>query len=294
MSKSPLVSVLITVFNREKYVAETITSILASRFSDFEIVIVDDQSSDNSRDIVRSFLSQDSRIRFFENDANLGDYGNRMKAASLAIGTYLKYLDSDDLIYKHSLDVMVDAMEQYPDCALGISHSAAEDTQPYPWRLTPKEVFEKHFLKRGCIGCGPSGAIIRKDAFLQEGGFNKSWGVLSDTELWLRLASKSPIALLPPGLVWWRRHEGQEFSKGNAKETYLHLGHKLNMESLSASHCPLDDELRQRAVARCKQHHARKLLSLAIRNFQFRQTWNLFRDSQLTLLDLLGGIRKYQ
>lgn len=282
------------MFNREKYVAETITSILGSTFSDFEIVIVDDQSSDNSRNIIRSFLSQDSRIRFFENESNLGDYGNRMRAASLATGKYLKYLDSDDLIYKHSLDVMVDAMEQYPDCVLGLSHNPAEDAQPYPWRLTPKDVFEKHFLNRGCIGCGPSGAIIRKDAFLKEGGFNKSWGVLSDTELWLRLASKSPIVLLPPGLVWWRRHDGQEFTRGNAKDAYLRLGHKLDMESLSNSRCPLDDKQRQSALARCKQHHARKLLSLAVREFQFAHAWDLFRNSQLTFSNLLGGLRKYQ
>lgn len=294
MSHPPLVSLLVTVYNREKYVTATIESVLTSRFSDFELIVVDDKSSDRSAEIVRSFLAKDRRIRFVENKVNLGDYGNRMKAAGLATGKYIKYLDSDDLLYVHSLDVMVDAMERYPDCAVGLSHSAAEETEPYPWRLTPAEAYQKQFLGRGCFGCGPSGAIIRREAFEMSGGFDKSWGVLSDTELWLRLTIHNPLVLLPPGLVWWRRHEDQEYTKGNAKETYLRLGHKLNMKALDAESCPLDSELRIKAAERCKQHFARKILSLATREWQFSTAMKLYRDSNLNTLDLLSGFRVYR
>ncbi len=290
----PTLSLLVTVYNREKYVAATIDSVLASRFTDFELIIVDDRSSDTSPDIIESYLAKDSRIRFIRNEKNLGDYGNRMKAASMAVGKYIKYLDSDDLLYPHTLDVMADAMEQFPDSVLGLSHNVSEDDKPYPWQLLPIEAFQKQFLGRGCFGCGPSGAIIRRDKFQESGGFDKSWGVLSDTELWLRLSARNPIVLLPPGLIWWRRHEDQEFSKGNAKETYLRLGFKLNMKSLESESCPLDSIQRKKAVERCKQHHARKLLSLATRERDPRTALKLYRDSKISVFDLFRGFRSYR
>ncbi len=82
----PLVSVLITVFNRECYLAAAVDSVLAQTMQDFEIVIVDDCSTDGSVDIARAYAARDPRIRFFRNDRNLGDYPNRNKAAGLATG----------------------------------------------------------------------------------------------------------------------------------------------------------------------------------------------------------------
>ena len=215
----PAVSVLITVFNREQFLAATLQSVLDSSYEDFEVIVVDDCSTDRSWEVSASFVAVDSRVRAVRNERNLGDYGNRMKAASLACGTYLKYVDSDDLIYPHTLNVMVDAMERNNSVALALSHSLPEDEEPYPWILTPTESFRKHFLGRGCFSCGPTGAIIRRSAFDKVGGFRKEWRVLSGIDFWLRLGARWPVALLPPGLVWWRRHEGQEFSSNGAELT---------------------------------------------------------------------------
>jgi glycosyltransferase involved in cell wall biosynthesis len=290
---SPLVSVLVTVYNRETFISDTVKSILDSTFTDFELIIVDDCSKDRSAEIAQAFEKTDHRIRFIQNAANLGDYGNRMKAASIANGKYIKYVDSDDLIYNHSLKLMVEAMERYDDCVLGLSHGAAEDERPYPWRLSPAESYEKHFLKRGCFGCGPTGAIIRREEFLKADGFNRKWGVLSDTELWLRLAARHSIVLLPPGLVWWRRHDGQEFTKDNAKEVYLNLGHQLEMRALNPASCPLSADLTSKALQRSKQHYARKLLAVALKQRHPILAVKLFRDSQLRLSDLLLGVKAY-
>ena len=110
----PCVSLLVTVFNRAGFLEQTLQSILASDFRNFEVVVVDDCSTDQSLKIAESIAREDSRIRLIQNEQNLGDYGNRAKAASLARGTYLKYVDSDDLIYPPTLQVMVDAMEKNP------------------------------------------------------------------------------------------------------------------------------------------------------------------------------------
>src|SRR6187200_3447154 len=117
---SPLVSVLMTSFNREKYIAEAIQSVLDSEYRNFELIIVDDASKDKTIEIARSFERTDNRIKVSQNSKNLGDYPNRNKAASLASGKYLKYVDSDDKINKNCLSVMVAGMEKFPEAALGL------------------------------------------------------------------------------------------------------------------------------------------------------------------------------
>jgi glycosyltransferase involved in cell wall biosynthesis len=95
---NPTVSVLVTVYNREAYLAACLDSILASTWQDFEVVVVGGRSTDGSVSVAENYAVRDPRIRFFRNEKNLGDYSNRMRAAELAKGKYLKYVDSDDLI----------------------------------------------------------------------------------------------------------------------------------------------------------------------------------------------------
>jgi glycosyltransferase involved in cell wall biosynthesis len=285
----PMVSILVTVYNREAYLEATLRSILASSFTDFEVIAVDDCSRDQSVQIARKVASEDARLKVYENEVNLGDYGNRMKAASLASGKYLKYLDSDDLIYPHSLGVMTAALDANPTVSLALSHSLPDDEQPYPWVLSPRDAYRKQFLGRGCLSCGPSGAIIRRTAFEEVGGFREEWRLLSDINLWLRLAAHWPVALLPPGLVWWRRHEGQEFSGMNSRLFYLERGFELEKQILRSSECPLNETEIAFSESRARKRHARKLLSLGLKGRQFRTAWRLFGESGLTVSELLGG-----
>jgi glycosyltransferase involved in cell wall biosynthesis len=294
MSVTVGVSVLVTVYNREAFLAETLESILGSTFDRWEAVVVDDCSTDGSMRIAEEFARRDSRFRVFRNDANLGDYANRNRAASLAAGKYLKYLDSDDLIYRHSLEVMVESMESSPDATLALAHSAPEAESPYPWRLSPEQAYRKEFLERGCLSCGPSGAIMRREAFDTVGGFRNEWGVISDIDLWLRLAARWCVVLLPPGLVWWRRHEGQEFTAGNAALEYLEKGFRLGLDALASPSCPLPSLDRDAARMRVRQHHARRLLALAMKSRQPRIAWRLFRASGLTWRELGRGFQRYR
>jgi glycosyltransferase involved in cell wall biosynthesis len=282
-----------TVFNRQKYVSSAIQSVLNSSFSDFEFIIVDDCSTDASPHIVSELANRDNRIHYHENTKNLGDYGNRAKAASLAKGKFLKYVDSDDLIYPHTLQIMVDAMNSCPEAGLALSHSLSEAEQPYPWVLSSEDAWREQFLSRGCLACGPTGAIIRRDVFEMVGGFRKEWGILADIELWLRLSALRPIVLIPPGLVWWRRHDGQEYSSSDAGFNYLVKGHQLTLESIQSDYCPLAAKERRIAIQRATQHHARKLLSLLIRERKVLPFWKAFKSSRLSWLNLLSGLKSY-
>lgn len=161
-----------TAFNREKYIAEAIESILTSTFKDFELIIVDDCSKDATVEIARSYEELDQRVKVFVNDKNLGDYPNRNKAASYASGKYIKYVDADDYIYPNGLEIIVNQMEKFTDAAVGLFSLPQNIQKPFPILLSPREVYLYNFFGQGLFHKAPLSAIIRKDAFDQVGGFS--------------------------------------------------------------------------------------------------------------------------
>jgi glycosyltransferase involved in cell wall biosynthesis len=235
---NPLVSVLMTSYNREKYISEAIESVLLSTYKNFELIIVDDCSTDKTVDIASEYHSKDKRIQVHINEKNLGDYYNRNKAASFAKGKYIKYVDADDIIYSHGLEVMVHSMEKYPNAALGIQCNIREDILPYPILFTPRETFKEHFLKRGVLLSGPTGAIIKKDIFDKVGGFSGA-RYIGDTELWLKLSSKHEIVKFQPSLIWWRIHPDQEINKERKTFETTFLRYQLDKTYIVSDSCPL-------------------------------------------------------
>src|SRR5512142_3065348 len=107
---APKVTVLMTAYNRASLIASSIESVLAQTFTDFTLIIVDDGSTDGTVDVARRYEAVDSRVRVVVNERNLGDYGNRNHAATFVQTPLFKYLDSDDLMYPHCLQVMVPMM----------------------------------------------------------------------------------------------------------------------------------------------------------------------------------------
>lgn len=257
----PLVSILTTVYNREKYLAACIESVLASSFQDWEMIIVDDQSKDNSVAIAQEYAAQDRRIQVYVNKTNLGDYPNRNQAAAYAKGTYLKYLDADDLIYPHGLQIMVQTMEAHPECALGISQEVAEDLKPYPFVMTPAETFQREFLQRGVLGLGPTATIIRRVMFENLGGFTGT-RYIGDTELWYQLAMCHPVVKMVPGLTFWRQHDDQEITKGQDSYFYLENTYKHHVLTLKHSDLPLNFSERQLAMVKLRNRFSRNILRL--------------------------------
>src|SRR5262245_32512875 len=135
----PGVSILLTSFNREDFLAASIESVLAQSFGDFELLIVDDRSTDATVEIARKYEHLDSRVRLVINERNLGQFANRNHSASLASAPLLKFHDSDDLMYPHCLSVMVPAMRSMPQAGFGLSNSQAWPGGPVPMFLTPRQ-----------------------------------------------------------------------------------------------------------------------------------------------------------
>lgn len=288
MNNVTLVSILTTVYNREKYIAACIESVLASNFQDWELIIVDDQSKDQSVAIAKRYATKDSRISVYVNAQNLGDYPNRNKAASYAKGKYIKYLDADDLIYPHGLEIMVQTMERFPECALGISQEVAEDLKPYPFVMTPKETFQREFLQRGVLGLGPTGTIIRKDAFEKVGGFTGT-RYIGDTELWYALAMRYPVLKMVPGLTFWRQHDDQEITKGQDSFFYLENAFKHEVATLQHPNLPLSEGERQMALNIVHKRFSRNLLHL-VKQGRFKTANNIRKSCDISWIKVLQSV----
>jgi glycosyltransferase involved in cell wall biosynthesis len=211
----PLVSVLMTAYNRERYISEAIDSVLASAYPHFELIIVDDGSKDNTVSIARKYAVQDKRITVYVNERNLGDYPNRNRAASYANGEFIMYCDSDDTFLPSTLQDCVSEMLQHPEVSFGMYwlHSKIA-----PFVLAPETAIHQHFFECPFLYIGPGGTIIRRAFFEEIKGFPEKYGPANDAYYNLKCSARTPILMLPFEFVVYRRHEGQEINN-----TYSYL-----------------------------------------------------------------------
>jgi glycosyltransferase involved in cell wall biosynthesis len=252
---TPLVSVLLTAWNREKYVGEAIEHVLAQTFSDFELIITDNASTDGTVDIIRQYAAKDSRIRYYVNEANLGDYPNRNRAASYARGKYLKYTDSDDVLYEHALQVMVSAMKKFPEAGFCIC-TQQDPERPYPVIISGRQAYLENFYGYNHFGVAPGSAIIKREAFEAVGGFSGK-RLIGDNELWFKLATHYSMVKIPGGLYWDRNHGDQERFTTYADQNYRKLRHMVMLEAFANKDCPLTEE-EKKIILKKVAHNDRK------------------------------------
>ena len=283
------VSILTTVYNREKYIAACIDSVLASSYHDWELIIVDDVSTDTSVAIAKSYEQKDARIKVYVNAQNLGDYPNRNKAASYAKGKYIKYLDADDVIYPHGLEIMANTMEQFPEAALGISQKVAEDVKPYPFVMQPKETFKREFLMRGVLGLGPTGTIIRRDVFEKLGGFTGT-RYIGDTELWYKIALTHPVVKIEDDLIFWRQHDDQEITKGQKSFFYLENSYINALKTLNDPLFTFTKDEITLAKRKLQRRFSRSILRLILIERKPNTALRIMKNCQVSVLDLLVSI----
>ena len=256
MEKDPFISVLMTAYNRQKFIGAAIESVLASTYTNFELLVLDDCSTDDTVLIAKKYALNDARIKVYVNDKNLGQFKNRNKAAFLAKGAYLKYVDSDDLIYPHSLGVMVDAMLKFPDAGLGFCHTIGESDQPFPYLIDSIEAYRKHYFESGLLYTGPIGLIIKTEAFKKVNGFEE-FGMPSDNHFSLKIAASYRVVAMPRDLFWWRNHkEGRAFDDSTSlKNIFDH--YNFNRDVLQSDNCPLTGEEKSIAILSGKKNFCR-------------------------------------
>lgn len=285
--KKPLVSVIITTYNRERYIAEAIESVLCSSYNNFELIICDDASTDKTIEIARSYEEKDERIKVYVNEVNIKQFQNRNKSAEFAQGKYIKFLDSDDVIYASGLETMVFAMEKFPDAGIGFSFFRYDGDQLLPYLVPSHEAYKEHYFKGGFLYEGPTGAIYRKDFFEQIGKFDLHFKVAADYAFNLKAALYKPVVIFQRDLCWWRRHELQEFQLEN--NSYKYLNYNISNFYLNHSDCPLTKEEAGVALNNIKKVTSRKI----IKNFiilNFHESKNIYINSNLKTKDIIFSL----
>ena len=281
---NPLVSILMTAYNREKYIADAIESVLNSTYKNWELIIVDDKSRDNTLQIAKRYERIDSRIRVYVNEKNLGDYYNRNKAASYARGKYIKYIDADDLIYPYGLEQIIFYMEQFPEAGYGLLSLAQDKYKIYPFMLSPEQAYYRHYIQdKWIFHKAPLSAIIKRDVFEKVGGF-PTQRFTSDFVMWNILSRYYPVVLMPHGIVWYREHSEQEITEILKHPEIQFKYFKLQYQLLNHPDCPLKDHDKKIAINKTLKYQAHNVLYY-LRKTRVKTAIKLFKMSNLNFIN---------
>ena len=288
---TPSVSVLMAAYNSEKYIGEAIESVLASSYKNFELIICDDLSTDRTAEIARQYANSDERVKLYLNETNVGDYPNRNRAASYASGKYIKYLDHDDIIYPWGLEAMVTCMEKYPEAGFGMVSIGLPQPKRYPVLVSPAEAYRIYFFKGLLFDIGPTGAIIRKDAFEAVNGFSGK-PFAGDQEIWLNMARSFPVVRMPWDLIWYRDHEAQE-SKREKGDAFSGVRRFLVVkDALNDPDCPLPPDHRKILLRNYYNIAIRSVFIKNIKKLKFTEMVRTYKYCGFTPADIFKALQK--
>jgi glycosyltransferase involved in cell wall biosynthesis len=241
----PLVSVCIPTYNGATFLADCLESVLAQTFKDFEILVVDDHSGDETLNIVHEYARRDGRIRVIVNDENLGLVGNWNRCVELAKGEWIKFVFQDDLIAPTCLARMLEVRE--PGRAIMFSsrrfmfgEGTSEPTRQYHLSTlsVPGELFGGKTNISGQEYCAalirqirdqrismnfvgePSAVMVHRDAFSRFGYFHPYLIHYCDFELWCRVATHTGIIYVPEVLSTFRVHPGSTSADNASTRQY--------------------------------------------------------------------------
>ena len=213
--RSPLVSVAIPMYNNARFVARTIESVLSQTMPDFELLIYDDRSTDNSVEIAGSFT--DSRIQLFRNDKNLGPEGNWNRAVSNVRGTYVKLVCADDLLFPECLEKQVAIFDAQEECN-GISLVSCQRTIIDPegktlirkvdfidgGRKTPSELVRKMVRMGTNIIGEPVCGLYPSRLLAKTRGYSATIPYTIDIEFWMQLLKFGDLCMVDEPLCAFR------------------------------------------------------------------------------------------
>ena len=224
----PKVSVVICTYNRAQYLPQAIESVLAQSFQDFELIIVDDASTDNTQTVVERYMN-DSRIRYIKNNNNLGLGKNRVEATKNVRGEYIAILDSDDYwVDVNKISKQVDFLDKNNKVgAVGTFGKIVDDKNNTIGKLVYKTnnddirrrmLFYHQFLH--------SSTLFRKEAFTKAGGYDTTLSPAEDFDLILKIGTEYELANLPEHTTHYRVHSENSSSNNRQKRAHhakLHL-----------------------------------------------------------------------
>lgn len=275
--KEPKVTILMSVYNGEKYLKEAVDSILNQTFQDFEFIIINDASTDGTLDILKSY--SDTRIKIHTNKKNLGVAKSLNVGLKIAKGEYIARQDSDDISMPERLALQVDFLDRHPAYAVvGVfpkviyEHS---DKIRYGQRPVEDIDIRKTLKAKNCIVHGS--AMIRMKCLLDVGLYDESMANSEDYELWLRLSKKYAFRNIAKFLYVLRLHN-KNLDTGYMIEQQIFVAFgKIKNNSSNAEEAT---EHFLNTIARYRSIHLKnKIIFIWIRRLTFKKisVYKIFR-----------------
>lgn len=217
-----------SVYNGERYLREAIESILGQTFKDFEFIIIDDGSTDSSKDIILYY--KDPRIRLIENKKNICLTKSLNKGIKAAQGEYIARMDADDISLPKRLKKQIDFLDEHKDVGvLGTTFYHIDNEGKIIFtKIVPlkNDIIQKELLKKNCFAHGS--IMMRKDILEKVGGYREQIKYSQDYDLFLRIAKHCKMANLEEALYKWRLHEDTvSISKRKTQKKYIDLVSRL-------------------------------------------------------------------
>jgi hypothetical protein len=217
----PKVSVVMSVFNGERFLPEAVESILDQRFREFEFIIINDGSTDRSPSILDSYQNCDARLRVYHEE-HAGLIKSLNRGFELARGKYLARMDADDVAIKDRLGWQVDFMEVHQET--GVLGGAVEwidatgkSLGVYPNPAKDREI-KADLLQARCVFWHPT-IVLRREVFAWAGGYRSGVVGAEDYDLWLRIADRFQLANLEAVVLKYRIHPNQESMHKRKQQT---------------------------------------------------------------------------
>ena len=214
MEEHPLFSVLIANYNDGKYLQEAIESIFAQTYDNWEIVIVDDGSTDNSKDIYDKY-KEDRRFHIFFNERNMGCGYTKRKCVELSTGEICGFLDADDCITPEAINIMVEAHLQHPQCSLVYSQYNIADSN---LNITGKSIYSRAIPPSESLLMHPWAisqfVTFKRSKYLETAGINPNYKAAEDIDIYLKLEETGEPLFIEKLLYTYRCNTGNNISQG--------------------------------------------------------------------------------
>jgi len=229
------ISVITASYNYAQYIEEAIKSVINQTYSDWELIIVDDGSSDNSVEIIKSYCKKDSRIKFFshENNQNKGLKETLLLGISHATGEWIAFLESDDYFATDNLEKKVEVINKNPEAKLvfnkvnfiteeGVTKRRLKDLSLPQEKLSklifPRNMFYDFYINNMILTFS---CVMVEVKTLKNANFNTPSEALLDWWLWIHLAYKTKFYYIDEKLTNWRLHSDSFVLTGKKPTLYL-------------------------------------------------------------------------
>ena len=200
----PLISVIVPAYNAEETIGETIRSVLNQTLTDFELIVVNDGSQDNTLEVISRF--DDPRLKVFSYP-NAGVSATRNRGVTHAVGTYVSFIDADDLWTADKLEAQLQALQKEPEAAVAYSWTDMIDKEGrlmgHGDRVTYSGSVHTELLVRFFISSASNALICRK-AVIESGGFDEALAGAADWDFFLRLARRFSFVAVPKVGILYR------------------------------------------------------------------------------------------